>query len=105
MKHIEFELENQCRLYARARGWLAWKNENNGNKGIPDDSFLHPERGVFLFVEFKKNATAKLRSEQKTWRDRCGAYFVRVDNFETFKKMIDDATTNTTNTTGAAETL
>lgn len=69
MKQDELHLERQCRSIARAHGWMAWKNERNGNKGIPDDSFLHPD-GRFFLVEFKKNATAKPRQEQRLWLEK-----------------------------------
>lgn len=91
MKQLEFELERKCRLYARQHGWLAWKNEKNGNKGIPDDSLLHPDRGVFLFVEFKKGEKENLRPEQKVWQKRCGNYFHRIDNFEQFKQLLSES--------------
>ena len=54
MKHIETEIERACRAYARERGWVCWKNEKNGNKGIPDDTFLSPDGMRFLLIEFKK---------------------------------------------------
>lgn len=102
MKHDEFDLEHKCRLYARRKGWLAWKNENNGNKGIPDDSFFFPRTQKFFFVEFKKDKAAKLRPEQVVWRDKCGSSFLRIDNFEEFKKQID---LHSYDNTGATETI
>ena len=83
MKHEERDLERRCVQLARRHGWDAWKNENNGNKGIPDHSFL--KDGRFVMVEFKRSATARIRPEQLTtpmpppsswprkgWRRRCG---------------------------------
>lgn len=69
MKHDELDIERVCRQHARAAGWVAWKNEKNGNKGIPDDSFLHPD-GRFYLVEFKKDARQHARPEQELWLRR-----------------------------------
>lgn len=54
--------------WARRHGWDAWKNENNGNKGIPDRSFL--KDGRFIMVEFKRDEKAHIRPEQLTWKRR-----------------------------------
>lgn len=69
MKNDELKLERECRALARANGFAAWKNEKNGNKGIPDDSFLHPD-GRFFLVEFKRDEKQKARPEQALWLAR-----------------------------------
>lgn len=69
MRHDERDIETACRRIARAHGWVAWKNEKNGNKGIPDSSFLHPD-GRFYLIEFKKDAQQHPRPEQATWLAR-----------------------------------
>lgn len=87
MKQLELEFEKACRQYARARGWVAWKNEKNGNKGIPDDSFLHPD-GRFLLVEFKKDTKQKPRPEQQIWLNRFKGIAHLVGSFDDFKKIL-----------------
>lgn len=69
MKTDELQLERECRQLARANGWAAWKNEKNGNKGVPDDSFLNPD-GRFFLIEFKKDEHQRPRPEQQLWLDR-----------------------------------
>ena len=93
MEQKEFALENQCRLYARSKGWLVWKNEKNGNKGIPDDSLYHPILKRFIFVEFKKDNKQHLRHEQQIWFNRCADCCFLIADFDSFKKLIDTSTT------------
>lgn len=88
MKHEEREFERRCVAHARRKGWDAWKNENNGNKGIPDYSFLHPS-GRFVMVEFKRSATAKIRPEQVTWQQKHPTVVFFCWDFETFLKIIE----------------
>lgn len=88
MKHEERELEKRCVAYARAHGWDAWKNENNGNKGIPDFSFLS-RGGRFVMVEFKRSATAHIRPEQLTWQDKHPEIIFFINDFETFVKILE----------------
>lgn len=88
MKQEEKELEIRCCNAARLNGWAAWKNEKNGNKGIPDDSFLHPD-GRFLMIEFKKNDRESLRTEQKLWFERFPNVVHRVDSFADFCALLD----------------
>ena len=76
MKKIEKELEEKCINFARSHGWDCWKNENNGNKGIPDHSLLHPD-GRFLLVEFKASEDSLVRYEQMIWMHR-HPYTVRI---------------------------
>ena len=64
MKQIESELEKACVKFARSNGWDCWKNEKNGNKGIPDYSLL--KSGVFLLVEFKTES-GKVSHEHIYW--------------------------------------
>lgn len=87
MKQEERTLEVECCKLARLNGWASWKNEKNGNKGIPDDSFLHPD-GRFFLVEFKKNAREKLRPEQVVWAQRFPSVVFRVDSLETFRELL-----------------
>ena len=82
----EKDLEKQCVLLARAHGWDAWKNENNGNKGIPDYSFLRG--GRFVMVEFKRSATARIRPEQLTWAARHQETVFFCHDIETFTKIL-----------------
>lgn len=88
MKHEELTLEKQCRSHARAYGWACWKNEKNGCKGIPDDSFLSPDGSRFLLVEFKKDARQRLRPEQELWLKRYPNVVHRIDDFEEFQKLL-----------------
>lgn len=87
MKQDERLLEMECRRLARAGGWVAWKNEKNGNTGIPDSSFLHPD-GRFFLVEFKKDAHQHPRPEQKLWLDRFPKSARLISNKEDFIKLL-----------------
>ncbi len=93
MQHIESQLEKQCRAYARAHGCVCWKNEKNGNKGIPDDSFL-TSQGKFFFVEFKKSKNAKVSPEQIIWQQRFPNLIYLIHDFDTFVKLIDQMNEN-----------
>ena len=88
MKHIETEIERACRAYARERGWVCWKNEKNGNKGIPDDTFLSPDGMRFLLIEFKKDEKAYIRPEQLTWKNRYPNVVFFVSSLDQFKKIL-----------------
>ena len=88
MKHIETEIERACRAYARARGWTCWKNEKNGNKGIPDDTFLSPDGMRFFLIEFKKDEKAYIRPEQWTWKNRYPNVVFFVSSLDQFKKIL-----------------
>ena len=86
MKYEERELERQCVQLARRHGWDAWKNENNGNKGIPDYSFL--KGGRFVMVEFKRSAAARVRPEQLTWAARHPETVFFCHDIETFNEIL-----------------
>lgn len=88
MKHEERDLEKRCVAYARRHGWDAWKNECNGNKGIPDYSFLS-RSGRFLMVEFKRDEKAHIRPEQLTWKDKHPDIIFFIHDFETFTKILE----------------
>ena len=83
----ELELENKCRAYARTNGWVACKLEKNGNKGVPDDLFISPQE-VCLLVEFKKDASQKLRPEQKLWRERFPHIVHVISDFGAFTALL-----------------
>lgn len=87
MNQEELKLEMKCREAARRAGWACWKNENNGNKGIPDDSFLN-EDGRFLLIEFKKDEKQRLRPEQETWKKRFPNIVFRVSSYSDFCKLL-----------------
>lgn len=87
MKHDELILEKICRNFARLHGFAAWKNEKNGNKGIPDSSFLHPD-GRFFMVEFKKDDKQKPRPEQVLWLEKFPKTCFLISDFEAFEKLI-----------------
>lgn len=86
MEFKEKQLEEQCVRWARANGWDCWKNERNGNTGIPDHSFL--KGGRFVMVEFKRDAKAHIRPEQLTWQRRHPAVVFFCHDFETFTKIL-----------------
>ena len=88
MKHIETEVERACRAYAREHGWTCWKNEKNGNKGIPDDTFLSPDGTRFFLIEFKKDEKAYIRPEQLTWKNRYPNVVFFVSSLDQFKKIL-----------------
>lgn len=89
MKHEERDLERMCIDYARQHGWDCWKNENNGNTGIPDHSLL--KGGRFVMVEFKASATARIRQEQIRWKERHPETIYFVHNFEQFLEIMENA--------------
>lgn len=85
MKHEELTLELACRQIARQAGWAAFKNEKNGNKGVPDDTFVHPSGAVF-FVEFK-TLKGRISKEQRWWLEHFNHVYV-VRDVETFKSLL-----------------
>lgn len=88
MKRLEHEFEKRCVTLARASGWVCWKNEKNGLKGIPDYSILHPD-GRFLLVEFKRpDGGGRLSQAQKTWLARFPKTVHVIDDEQRFKELI-----------------
>lgn len=87
MNLIEKRLECRCVEWARAHGWDVWKNEHNGNTGIPDRSFLKGSR--FFMVEFKASATARIRPEQVRWMERHPYVVFFCHDFDTFMKILE----------------
>lgn len=90
MQKIELELERRCRAYARRQGWACWKNEKNGCKGIPDDSFLSPDGTRFIMVEFKSSPTAKVRPEQIVWQNKYPNVVFFVSDYDFFLKILSN---------------
>lgn len=89
MKHPEHDFEQHCVAIARAAGWVCWKNEKNGLKGIPDYSMLHPD-GRFLLVEFKRpDGGGRLSSAQKTWLERFPKTAYVVDDEKYFVELLE----------------
>lgn len=86
MNQKEKQLEDQCVTWARRHGWDAWKNENNGNKGIPDRSFLKGD--TFVMVEFKRDVMAPIRYEQITWQRKHPATVYFIWSFEDFTELL-----------------
>lgn len=89
MKQEERDFEQRCRRAARLAGWIAFKVEKNGHKGIPDDLFMSSDGRRFVFVEFKKDIKIKPRAEQKLWLDRFPETCFLVGDFDTFCKILD----------------
>lgn len=90
MEQAEKIIECQCREWARQQGWVAWKNEKNGCKGIPDDSFLSPDGSRFILVEFKKDPKQRLREEQKVWLARFPEVVFVVSSLAQFKEILGE---------------
>lgn len=85
----ERQLESNCLAFARSRGWVCWKNEPTGNKGIPDDSLLSPDGATIILVEFKRpDGRGRLSQEQRRWLGRCRLAFV-IDNFSDFARLLE----------------
>ena len=82
----EKELEKKCINYARSEGFVCWKNENNGNCGIPDFSILLNNR-VFL-IEFKNGNRGVLSGSQKEWKNRFSSIVAIIDNYIDFQTLI-----------------
>lgn len=92
MRHTEQDLEKRCLAYARKRGCVCWKNEKNGCKGIPDDSILTMS-GRFLLIEFKRpDGGGVLSAWQKDWLNTFPDIVHVIDNYQSFKELIDAAT-------------
>ena len=87
MKRIESELEKRCIKEARRQGWDCWKNEKNGNKGIPDHSML--KNGAFLIIEFKKDSKQKPSPEQIRWIERHKCVHV-IHDWDSFLKLLSE---------------
>jgi hypothetical protein len=86
----ERKLEIACCTYARKRGIIAVKLEKNAHKGIPDYMFI-AEGGRTMFVEFKRpDGRGVISNEQKYWAEFLGYSHRFIDNFEEFKKRLDD---------------
>jgi len=87
MKHTEKNLENECCKFARGCGLAAVKLENV--KGIPDRMFIK-DGGDCIFVEFKKpNQKGIISSEQLFWGKFLKYKFHVINDFETFKVLIN----------------
>ena len=92
--HPERDFERRCVAEARRRGWVCWKNENNGLKGIPDYSMLHPD-GRFLLVEFKRpDGKGRLSPEQRTWLKRFPVTCHVIASYEEFCALLGAETEN-----------
>ena len=86
----ERKLEIACCTYARGKGIIAVKLEKNAHKGIPDYMFI-AEGGATMFVEFKRpDGKGVISNEQKYWAKFLGYSHNFIDNFEAFKKRLDD---------------
>lgn len=84
MNHPERAFEKICVAEARRQGWTCWKNENNGLKGIPDYSMLHPD-GRFMMVEFKRpDGKGRMSREQRTWLETFPKTCHIVSDFDFF---------------------
>lgn len=87
MKRQEYELEKRCKDYARRQGWVIWKNVPDGCKGVPDTSLLSPD-GIFLMVEFKRDAHAKIRPEQVFWQNIYPDKVHFISSYDDFVRLI-----------------
>lgn len=83
----ESDFEKECVMLARRNGWDAWKNEGNGNKGIPDHSFLKGSR--FVMVEFKReDGSGRVSQEQRRWQERHPLNVFFCDNMDDFIRIL-----------------
>ena len=87
MKRQEYELEKRCKDYARRQGWVIWKNVPDGCKGVPDTSLLSPN-GLFIMVEFKRDAHAKIRPEQVFWQNMYPDKVHFISSYDDFVRLI-----------------
>lgn len=87
MKRQEYELEKRCKDYARRQGWVIWKNVPDGCKGVPDTSLLSPN-GLFIMVEFKRDANAKIRPEQIFWQNKFPDKVHFISSYDGFVRLI-----------------
>lgn len=87
MKRQEYDLEKRCKDYARRQGWVIWKNVPDGCKGVPDTSLLSPN-GLFIMVEFKRDAHAKIRPEQIFWQNMYPDKVHFISSYDDFIRLI-----------------
>ncbi len=86
----ERKLEIACCTYARKKGIVAVKIEKNSHKGIPDYMFI-AEGGTTMFVEFKRpDGRGVVSNEQNYWAEFLGYSHKFIDNFDDFKKRLDE---------------
>lgn len=97
-KLLEKDVQKKCVDWARARGWWARKFSSQSQRSVPDYLFATElRRGLRnyvlkLAVEFKapgKASTEAQRDEQIAMMT-AGWYVAEIDNFEDFKKLIED---------------
>lgn len=88
MRRIENELENQCRIEARKRGFVGAKLEKNSHKGIPDDLFISPS-GVAFLVEFKRDKSANVRECQQVYLNKFPNLIHLIHSFSDFCQLLD----------------
>lgn len=83
----EQEIENACKVLARSRGWLMWKNVPDGLRGIPDCSLMSGDGARFYLVEFKTDKGV-MSAAQKVWQKRFPAIYKLVRNIDDFSTLL-----------------
>lgn len=87
-KYLEKNLENECLDFAREQGFTCWKNESNGNVGIPDISLLFSEK-IYL-IELKRKDFGRLSVYQKFWMDKFPSIVFIINDLDNFKRLVLD---------------
>jgi hypothetical protein len=84
---LESDVENECKKWARKRGWWVRKFKSPSNRSVMDDVFA--KCGRVVWVEFKrpgKTSTDKQAEEQQAAR-AAGCEVYEIDNIPAFKKL------------------
>ena len=94
----ELDLENRCVKYAKNKGWLEFKLELTGRRGLPDRLFLKADLTIpatgytrCFFVEFKAPG-GPVRKQQNLVLSALTVKGYRaevIDNEQDFKNLID----------------
>ena len=87
---LERDIEKAVKLYARSKGFLAYKFTSPGHIGVPDGLLISPV-GFVIFVEFKQTGKKPTAMQQREI-DRInqhGVLALVVDSVEQGKTIID----------------
>lgn len=87
---LERDVESKVCVYARSKGFLAYKFTSPARAAVPDRLFITPT-GRHFFIEFKatgKEATDAQLREHRVLRNN-GAYVHVVNDVEKGKEIID----------------
>lgn len=86
----EAQFQKKCRDIATRRGWLSYKLESPGQRGVPDCLFLY--KGKTIYIEFKnpnrRGRLSELQKQKIKQLEKHGADVYVVDNEEVFIEIL-----------------